>query len=62
MLKYALIGWGVPALLVAVMAGLNVQSYGIGYRCLATVYNYYMYLYIGSYLFFCLVSKQAKGC
>lgn len=52
---YVLSGWTAPIVLIAVLAGLHVNYYGVGVRCLPSIASGYLWIYVGTYFFLALV-------
>ncbi len=58
---YCLAGWGLPALIVVILTGIDVTRYGIGERCLGAQSAYFLWVYIGIFILFCLVRFLLVG-
>lgn len=52
---YFYIGYGIPVIVVCVCLGVNVLLYGAGARCLGNQYHRFAAVYIGEFLFLCIV-------
>lgn len=58
---YVLSGWSLPVPLIAVMVGINVNYYGVGFRRLPSVVYGYLWIYVGVFFMLALVSLCEFG-
>uniref|UniRef100_A0A914UJE6 Uncharacterized protein n=1 Tax=Plectus sambesii TaxID=2011161 RepID=A0A914UJE6_9BILA len=60
-IKYCILGWGLPALIVVIFAAIDVSKYGLGERCLGAHKDFFLWIYIGVFVALCFIVMPLCG-